>query len=372
MLSLLLAACESRYGAYLVVKGDVHFDQVELYFGKPIDSSGTGSGGSFATPSFGPQSGLVFKRTFDASDIVLVAPTTQTTYYVPAGDNQYLGAYVVAVALKDGTPVGIAEYFDFAVPADSVHEYVLEVEPWNPQVMERWGDEPGCIAWKKPRDSGSAIVAVVHDDDRDCDALAAAMDCDDLCSAQSALCMPERMFCGDAATVGYCALGCARQGTCAPSLCLPPTTCIALCQSAATFEEKLECGALMDPTPHFEIYVDREQALQPCSTQYVLDPGEPCTMPKLEAVDPKAAPDFTYMVKTDPGDPMKCKLEVAVTPTAVLGDFDNHHMLISIAPDASGPRHTFIVGVQPSGELTCTNEPYKVVAPATPTFDCAR
>ena len=47
-----LAACgESRYGAYLVVEGDIEFDHVELYFGAEIDSSGTGSGSQFATPT---------------------------------------------------------------------------------------------------------------------------------------------------------------------------------------------------------------------------------------------------------------------------------------------------------------------------------
>ncbi len=368
MLSLLLAACESRYGAYLVVKGDVHFDQVELYFGKPIDSSGPSS--KFATPSFGPQQGLVFKRTFDASDLQSVTATTQTTYYVPAADNQYLGAYVVAVALLDGKPVGIAEYFDFAVPTDSVHEYVLEVEPWNPQVMERWGDAPGCIAWKKPRDNRGAIVAVVHDDDRDCDAVIAANDCDDLCSEGSDVCAPETEFC-ETGTVVSCAVGCSKQGTCTPTMCLPPTTCSSFCQNAATYQEQLECGTLMEPTPHFEVLVDRDQALDLCAVQFKLSPGAKCVMPRIEAIDPKAAPDFTYMVKTDSDDPTICKLDIAVTSGVKFEPTVNHHMLISIAPEATGPRYTFTVGVQVVATPTfCVAEPYTVVTPPKPLFDC--
>lgn len=366
---LLVAACESRYGAYLVIKGDVHFDQVELYFGKPIDSSGPGSGTAFATPSFGPQSGLVFERLFDASDVVTVPASTQTTYYLRADASTHLGAYVVAVALKDGKPVGIAEYFDFAVPTDTVHEYILDVAPWNPQLMERWGEAPGCVAWKKPRGSRGAVVAVVHDDDRDCDAQVAAADCDDLCNAQSSLCTPEKMFCSN--NIGYCALGCARNGTCAPSLCLPPMTCSPLCQNAATFEARIECGAVMDPTPHFEIFVDRDQDQQLCAEAFSFAPGEPCTMPKIEATDPKIPDDFTYMVKTDSDDPNKCTLEVVVNAGAVLGDFENHHILISIAPEGAGPRHTLIVGVQVDPTTAfCASDSYKVVAPLQPVFDC--
>ena len=55
-LLLLLAGCESRYGAYLMVQGDIQFDEVELYFGVPIDSSGPGSGTQFAAPTLGAQS----------------------------------------------------------------------------------------------------------------------------------------------------------------------------------------------------------------------------------------------------------------------------------------------------------------------------
>jgi hypothetical protein len=235
--------------------------------------------------------------------------------------------------------------------------------------MERWGEAPGCVAWKKPRDVTAPIVAVVRDDDRDCDAQVAAADCDDLCSAQSPACTPGEMFCSD--NVGYCALGCTRNGTCAPALCLPPMTCSPLCQNAATLQERIECGATMDPTPHFEIFVERDQALHPCTTQLVFDPGAACTMPKIEAADPQISADFTYMIKTDPDNPAKCKLEVAVTPTAVLGDFDNHHLLVSIAPEGAGPRHTFIVGVQAKPQsMACSSEPYLVSAPVKPLWNC--
>lgn len=366
---MLLTACESRYGAYFVIKGDVHFDQVELYFGKPVDSSGPGSGQTFATPTFGPQAGVVFKRTFDPTDLVTVPAGTQTTFYVPPDGNQHLGAYAVAVVLREGKPVGIAEYFDFAIPSDTVHEYILDIVPWNPQQMDRWGEDPGCVAWKKPRGSSAGIVAVVHDDDRDCDAQLAAADCDDLCSAQSSQCTPGEMFCSN--NVGYCALGCTRSGTCAPALCLPPMTCSPLCQNAATFQERIECGVVMDPTPHFEIYVDRDQGLALCANQFVFEPGEPCTMPKIEAADPRIPADFVYMIKTDPDNPAKCKLELAVSSTTLLGDFENHHLLISIAPEGAGPRHTFTVGVQAKPESTaCSNEPYIVSTPAKPLFDC--
>src|SRR5258706_13061476 len=74
---LVLGACSSRYGAYFVIEGDQEFDQLELYFGADSGSD------KFATPALGPQSGRVFERQYDASDVVAVPH--QKLFTQPAG-----------------------------------------------------------------------------------------------------------------------------------------------------------------------------------------------------------------------------------------------------------------------------------------------
>jgi hypothetical protein len=367
---LAVMACETpRYGAYLDITSDVEIDEVELYFGKPVDSSGPGGADSFATPALGKQAGTVFGRRFDAADVVTLARTKHTTYYLPATDtNQALGAYVVVVGLSQGQPVGIAEYFDFAVPSDAVHQYTLPLEPYAQQRVERWGERPGCIAWKRVRGTSETIAAVVRDTDRDCDAMGVDDDCDDLCSAGSGTCGEGETFC---ATTTACAVGCMRSGVCAPALCLPPITCRSPCTALGSFDSRIECGALQNPDTHFEVYVDRTATSQICADKIAIKPGVPCTLPMIEVLDPAAAGDFVYSIAQDTNDPAQCVLTVTQSATAMLGDFENHHLLISLARANVGPRVTFIMGIQPTNNIGCTPTPY-VFDPAGPDaiFDC--
>jgi len=366
----MLAACESHYGAYFVIEGDVELDQVELYFGTTMDSSGPGNATSFASPMFGAQQGLLFERSFDSADVALVKPTKSTTYYVPArATNDQLGAYVAAVALSGGKPVGIAEYFDFAVPPDQVFEYHLKLVPWDPQAMERWGETPGCVEWRHPRDR-DPLVAVVHRDDRDCDTMVRDADCDDLCSAESPACAASSLFC-NSGTV--CALGCSAAGGCAPSMCLPPTTCTSLCQSKVTLKDKLACGAA-NTTSHMEIFVDRSDFQQACATDYSFHPGVTCSMPVIEAKDTGMDTGYTYTINEDPSDPTSCMLTVAQSPAVTFADSAMHHVLVSFAPQVAGkPRPTVVVGIQPRASSNgCVTPPfYTAIGPAPlPVYNC--
>jgi hypothetical protein len=367
VLLVVLGACESRFGAYLTVQGAVELDEVELYFGAAVDTPVL-PGNAFASPTFGPQMGTIFDRTYDASDVVMMRATTQTTFYLPPDErNQKLGAYVAAVAIAGGKPVGIAEYFDFKIPSDAVHEYILELAPWDPSRMERWGDRPGCVTWKHDRKDRDPIVAVVHDDDRDCDALASAMDCSDVCHAQSPACSVDRMFCG---VTGTCALGCTRSGICAPSLCLPPTACTSLCSGQPSIIDRVACGAA-NTNDHIEIYVERTDQKLMCVNQFQFKPGVPCTAPIVEATD-EVQPGVTWSVAQTSGDPASCTL--MISPPGSLLENVLQHALISVAPMTVGPRVTFVVGVSAESATpqTCNVQPLsRVTMPTTPQiYDC--
>jgi hypothetical protein len=372
LLVLVLAACESRYGAYMMVQGDIEFDEVELYFGVPIDSSGPGNGTAFATPSFGAQQGKIYDRVFDASDAVKLTPTTATTFYLPPDDNNaQLGSYVVAVALAGGHPVGIAEYFDFEVPTDVVHQYVLDLVPWDAMTMDRWGERPGCVEWKKQRDSGS-IVAVVHDDDRDCDSMSRDMDCSDLCSAQSPSCISQS-FCDN---VSFCALGCSSSGLCRASVCLPDQVCSnTMCATLSDLQSRIACGREAT-SDHIELYVDRMLGTDVmCARTFTFAPNPsvagpvPCLDPKLIELSPGFDASYAPKITQSPTDPMTCTLDLTGTTTTI-GDLEEHHALVSIAPSVVGPRMTFIVGVVWSRNDGCTPGGGYFIDPLGKLFEC--
>jgi hypothetical protein len=338
LLLLHVAACESRYGAYFTIKGDIEFDQVELYFGTPMAPGST----AFATPTFGLVLGQVFDRTYDASDDVTLATRKQTTYYVPGTDkNQALGAYVIVVALSGGKPVGISEFFNFTVPSDAVHEYALTLEPWNPAEAERWGDKPGCVAWRRPR-GGNDVAAVVHKDDLDCDTMSKFTDCNDLCPSGSPLCMAGQAVCDSP-----CAIGCSTTGICAPTTCLPPTACDDSCTTSTNLVDHLRCGS--DVPEHTEIYVDTldgQMCAQTLLFALPLDPDLPaqCLNPAILFTDVPPS-DIAFAIS-----------EIAQNPQCMLA-FDQStnfnftttvHLLISIAQsDPSKPRRTAVIGIHP-------------------------
>jgi hypothetical protein len=203
----------------------------------------------------------------------------------------------------------------------------------------------------------------VHNDDRDCDALAADSDCNDLCAMGSTNCPIDRnSFCN---TLDTCALGCMHNGLCAASVCMPDAVCSELCFNQLSFAAKVECAFLL--TPHLELYVDLEQNTGLCALRYEFSPGVPCLWPVIEYST--AGFETKYMPVITPGvDPNKCSLTVK---NGTLADGEWYHLLISFAPANLGPRPTVMIGFQNSGNAQCVTPGYKVTYPSSPsTFTC--
>ena len=365
-----LAACEpSRYGAYLTLQGDIEFDRVELYFGHALESAGTAQ--NFATPRLGPSRGLGFGRKFSSFDQYAVDPTKDTTLYVPPdGQNEVLGAYVVAVVSRGDQPVGIGEYFDFKVPSREVHEYLIDLVPYEGAKVERWGADPGCIAWARERGSlDKAVVGVVRADDRDCDDDDINTDCNDLCTSGSVLCDTQQTLC-----FTPCAIGCATSGVCAPRTCLPANACSTLCNNA-TLDGRFKCAIDNSPV-HVEIFVDTDPASQRMCGRTWLFPLPPsqngpppqCLDPKIEFVD-VAETAFLYTIAAEPQTPL-CRLSAEQFALFT----ETHHLIISFAQaDPTKPRQSVVVGVQSSapGQGYCddTTAAYRYEN-IGPIFDC--
>jgi hypothetical protein len=348
--------CEARYGAYLEISGPSELDTVELYFGKPIDSSGPGAANQYASPRAGVQSGVLFDRKFASFDRFTVEPTTSTTYYVPPdGVNEILGAYVVAVASRDSVPVGIAEYFGFEVPSREVHVYELPLVPYDPVAVERWGVQPGCIAWKRDRgDPDHQVVAVVHENDRDCDHLATAGDCNDLCTIGSPSCDIAQTLC-----FSPCAAGCVVDGACRPTMCLPSLACTVCPPSGLS--DRYQC--LLDTVPvHLEIVVETDTGAM-CSRSYrfELPPGvdgpSPCLDPQIEAQNVPAGSGISFSIATDTMQPGGCVITATQDPST---PFDvKYHLLVSLAaPDSAQPRRSVVIGIAPGADVTCSQPGY--------------
>jgi hypothetical protein len=358
-LLLQLAACESHYGAYFEIKGDIELDQVELYFGAPL---APGSPGLFATPTFGVLAGQLFDRVYEVSDEVTVSPRKQTTYYVEANEtNQALGAYVVVVALSGGRPVGIGEYFNFKVPSDAVYEYSLTLVPWNPAEAERWGDKPGCVAWKRQR-GGNDIAAIVHKNDRDCDVLDQTVDCNDLCTTGSTLCDASQTLC-----LGQCALGCNFGGICVAKQCLPTSACDSNCLGLTDPGARFRC-AIERAGDHLRIFVDTIEGTM-CSHMYQfrlsLDTSVACIDPKFEYQDVTSG--FGYQITADPTNPGDCV--ISSTQSSVVAFTSAHTFVVSFADaDPTKPRRSVIISVEP-GATPCQTMGYHL-EPAGSIYDC--
>jgi len=358
---LALVACESRYGAYLELESDVELDSVELYFGTPIDSSAPNT---FASPKTGAQSGLVFGRQFSMFDRYDVAPTHTTTSYVPPDDaNRDLGAYVVVVASRGQQAIGIAEYFGFEVPSDELHEYRLTLEPYDGGV-ERWGRDPGCIAWKRDRgDPAKQVVAVVEADNRDCDESVVADDCNDLCSVGCCTCDVATTLC-----TAPCAIGCTTSGSCAPTMCLPTGTCGATCLPLSTMEARYRC-AIENTSAALTIQVDT-YGDQMCSHQYQFDLAPegnspvPCVDPKIEYS--QFATGFTYAIAADPTRPGGCVIMSMQSSGVPFTATDR--MIVSVAAGGGLPRKSVIIAITP-GNTPCMMMGYRVIAGGT-TYGC--
>jgi hypothetical protein len=342
---LVLAGCADHPGAYLEVKGgSITFDHVEFYFGSQI-------GTTFGTPTQSDVKGVVYRRQLADSDLSVAATSgaaSDLTYYVPAS-NTGLGDYVMAIATRGGTPVGIGDVANFTVPGKGYSIVDITLEDYDN--VETW--QNGCVAWD--RKHGREPVAFVDADDRDCDGEVSARDCDDaaFCHPEDTSCQPARELCES----NTCAYGCMIDSNCVPRVCVPSFTCTNVsCDNAPTLLDKFNCLSNASGADHPQ-YSIGASAGEPCSDAMVtiqLPSNRQCTNPYIEFQ--QSAGGWTFAVADDHNGACVLTL-IAVSSTTPFGM--DRHVLISMDPlNPQDPRPTIFVGIEPdSGGCTHTTAP---------------
>ncbi len=366
---LCLAACESKYGAYLTVEAQAgtSFDRVQFYFGK---YAGDSVPWIPRTQDVERGRQMLMKRLpADNEDAVAVpAGSARATYYVPSGPvSEHVGQYVLAIAYQGDTPVGAAELFDVAVPDTQVFEYTMTLEPFG--AVERWGSpDLDCVMWTRSRDGTLSTVAVVRGGDHDCDASASEADCDDM-----TYCPPDELAtCG--AAVNQCVTETCELGVCMPIAGTggnaPTTACVATtcldkrwCESCSVdgftpdLENFFECasGLAID---HHEIAIPVKEDGNLCANPYVIYAhfGFGCRDPKV-VYPPPAEPDQVQVHVEAATDVSKCVITLRAGTTGVV-DWQDLHLQISVAStNASLPRTIVTLGVHEDPNLTCLDYP---------------
>jgi hypothetical protein len=349
VLAIAAVACKSaKDGTYFVADGhaaNIAFDHVEFFFAASLDVN------AFATAQSGAQIGDVYERRFVPADLAVPhasGDARRATYYVPTDGSDALGNYVLAIARDaTGTPLGAGDATQFPV-ADpgTILDVVIPLE--SPTGVEIWGAGPSCAAWH--RQHGRSWVGVVRGDDRDCDDVAAKLDCNDLayCSAADG-CISTPTLCTQP-----CAIGCPPNpvgNTCAPTLCLSPELCspppvAVTCTSITDLSARFACIEKLVGT-HQDVNLPTQKPDdRPCASsfQVQLVNGYKCANPIIELAE--TLPDgYTFRVNSGGGAICEIEIEDPQSPQAFSGD---HHLLISIDPDPAmpfGPRPTFLIGV---------------------------
>ena len=365
------AACESRYGAYLVVESSdaahpIQFDELDFYIGLR---------GGTAVPTSPLHPMLLastdhqarYKRTQVASDEWLDPNGdghTTYTYYLPSNTvDATLGPYVLVVASRGGVPVGVGEFETFMVLSTEVDEYPLELAPWD-EGAEQWGgpDHTDCVRWQRmrPGDTTPSTFAVVTDNDRDCDGFQDPIDCNELqyCDATHLDgCTGEAGCIVGIPGVANCALAScfndpadptATMPTCggSPQTCLSDAACGSSCATITDLDMRLQCSVMSSSA--------REVATIPVSID-----GTLCTSPEtFVATVPTLCPNiriespingltsdgFQYTVTSSAGD---CSLTIAEGPQNA--PWGTRYLLFSVdGPDGPMyPRTT--IGVEIDG-----------------------
>lgn len=374
----MLAACSDRYGAYFAIdgRGAIDFDRVELYFGKiageqvPVPPGRT---------SMEPEPGLLVRRLVADSDSVTLAERVDaTTYFVPpGGDNDKLGDYLLVIAYKGETPVGMAELFDFEIPTDDVvYKYEVPLVAYAPQEIEIWGrPTPDCIRWNHDRGSKPKTVAMVRTNDVDCDAFVdrndPALDCEPLryCDGTggagclgTVACLADDNGC----RIGTCLNKDGLQSSCTPTTCVLDAVCSG-CDLSASPREQLECVLFENGHVDYPITVMPSQALctEPYKVLLELPTGVSCGNPMVEAwANWLDGGTFDFDIA---GTGSTCLL--TITPTVTGAKLDGiPHILISVdSPGGATARQMFIIGLTTQVDL-CSDQQTVSVVPTS--FGC--
>ncbi|MGH8310695.1 MAG: hypothetical protein ACRETX_12990, partial [Steroidobacteraceae bacterium] len=298
----------------------------------------------------------LMKRLFEGETGVQAVPVgQQIDLFIPGeiAAHHGIGEYVVVIASREGQPVGIGELSNFSAQPAEITRYQVALQPYPRDQIERWGrDEDGaaandCFRWSRPRanNGGALSIAIVRDNDADCDAYPDAhVDCDSHaycdgaggpgCTGDDAPC-PNTTFCA----LGRCVnapAGEAVERSCEPTVCLMEAACTK-CDESSSTEEYLKCSAHLDTHLEVEINLRSDQSLcrQPLQFKVPVANGA-CVEPVIEwarANDFLPSP-FMFEVAQDAEAPGACLFTLS---GPIDESFDPHHMLVSVTSISANP-----------------------------------
>ncbi len=384
-------ACDARNGTYLVVDGTANnlaFDRVEFFFGKHLGEEELVTAAA-ASGAAVPASVSLEKRQVAETDIHdEPSPVTELNYYLPlTPDNEKLGDYVVVIASKGGTPVGVAELEWFTIQGDAAYLYTLTLEPYPAVGLEVWGaPDRDCVRWTRARPGDPpnrpSTHAVVRDGDFDCDAIQRDADCDDLAycpvgSTNTPACTRAALCVTETCDIGVCVSGAGTTArTCAPTTCLDPDLC-GKCgfddPTQATPRELLAC-AVEQPTTHPEVQMPLEASGALCGASYVVkvsvDGGAVCTNPKIEYPSNGTDADgFRYTIAPNAMTETACDITITAPQPGFPYPMPKH-VIFTVAPTPPGAlRRLTTVGFNHNTTRTCSSG-YDVAYAVPPTYVC--
>jgi hypothetical protein len=361
-----LFGCEDRYGTYIRVRAgskELRFDRLELYYGVRIGTQvPTTPKHAMPEPDNEPQ--LLLARAFAPSDVQMFGSLRdEYTVWIPdGGQNDALGAYVLAIGYAGGQRVGIGELFDFDVTDERkvyIYSMTLDALP-STEAIEEWGrGQTTCLRIQRPRPEGMpVVVAMVDQNDSDCDRFLdrssdGMTDCEPLryCDGSgTGGCLGKTACVDDADTcsVGSCSNKDGAPATCETQTCVSDALCSS-CDLTEPAQDILEC-ALLAPSTHpgqdFAVITHGSERL--CSDPTILDIALPfpCANPTIDAVAYfQDSEPFDFTVEPGP-QPNVCRVKIYSTT-------DDHfsgvpHLLLGV--DLAPPRRLgFVLGLIANG-----------------------
>lgn len=381
-----IGAChDDPYGAMLEASGDIEFDHVEVFFGEEAGFETPLTPVRLRRSLFQPvESQLLLERTAVEDDALRATKNPREThwnYLIPYNEtNKRLGSYALIVVSREGQEVGAAELFDFEVPSDALHRYLIDIEPLANEDYERWGMNNDCVRWSRPRGTRPRTIAVVPSSTNpDCDAFGAE-DCDDLrhCDPSSGDIKASGCYAPDACLLPTATGGCA-SGECINSVVgeEPPcveTTCIdsRLCRACNSEDPQTiaNCSATagVGGGTHPDLGIPLTGAVgarQLCTRpayDYVVTIPIPCVDPRVEAVtyyyeDPAVTGEH-YQFEMFGGAMINtCRIHVT-EPASGAPWIGTPHIVVSVVSTRTGAleRTRFAFGLHDYG-TGCSEQP---------------
>lgn len=372
----LIAACGDPPGSFFVIEAasPMTFDQLEFFFGVPAGDRTPITPALIGT-ALPPERQQRASRLFaDADAPARFDARASYTYFVPGVSKNLPLDYMLVIASRDGKPVAAAEVFEFEiVSSEPLHEYRVPLIPVTTDEVEVWGrNGVSCARWTHPRGTDApTTVAVVRDDDSDCDGFRdqdpTDADCEPFiyCDGSGARgCVGfDSCFVGSSSRceIGGCINQDGASRTCAAALCVDPAVCNT-------------CGDNLDPPTIADCIVDfsiaHDDYLVPlrgpalCSEPYEVVVGLPfpCGNPAIESYSNymPGGGSFSYDIRESGAN----ECTITITPSVAGSQFVAvPHMVISVdsTPGAMPIRTAFLMGIEGDSSMSCPGERLNVV-----------